>query len=334
MRRKETFTVTAEHKNLTPFQFLTRQYREVRTGFVRQLIKDGGVLIDGSTDRIGRPLRPGRNVTVEWPVALYDRARKKDAQPTLPVLYQDDRVMVVDKPAGLSVVTERVRSRPTVVDAVPEDFAVHPESGQRPRVVHRLDKHTSGALLLARDREAKVALCADFLERRVGKEYIAWVRGSVRELSGEIDVGLSKDKRHATRMVPDDKHGKPSLTRFQVDKAYNGYTRLIVEPVTGRTHQIRAHLAFLGFPILGDELYGGKAEVLLSDLKPSYRSKRGREERPILERQALHCRALTFHPPQGGDPIRVEAPLPPDLVLLDSKLERYRGSFGRPTRRD
>ena len=322
LSRRQVLVVEPEQKNQTPYQFLCRQLDGAQPGFVRQLLRDGGVTIDGMTDGLTRPLRVGNVVSVEWPQELYDRARRKATPDRAVVLYRDDRVLVVDKPAGVSVVAERVKKRPTILDLLPDDVATRAD-GVRPKVVHRLDKHTSGALLLARDLDAKRALTEAFVERRVDKEYDAWVRGAFPEAEGEIDLALGKDHKHDLRVIVDEKHGKPSLTRFRIADELDGFTRLRLQPVTGRTHQIRVHLAARGFPILGDKLYGGAAELFLSDLKLDYRKKGDAPEKPILARPALHCARLGFESPGGGR-VDVEAELPDDLALLVKQLARYR----------
>lgn len=325
MARRQSFVVPPEHKNLSPYQYLLRNLPGTRAAIVRQLVTGGAVTVDGSTDAINRPLRVGNVVEIAWPELLQKRSRSKAPEfGTVTVLYQDAEVMVVDKPAGLSVVPERRRGHATILDHLPAGLAIDPSTQVRAKVVHRLDKHTSGALLLARSKAAKQALCRAFLQREVGKEYLALVRGEPSPPSGEIEAPIGTDRRHALRMVIDEKRGKPSLTRYTTERTYFGYTLLRVAPVTGRTHQIRVHLAHIGFPLIGDSLYGGRPDVRLSELKPSYREKRGVEEKPLFARTALHCAALEFESPAADGRIRVEAPLPKDLAVLLKQLERHR----------
>ncbi|MFG0318841.1 MAG: RluA family pseudouridine synthase [Planctomycetota bacterium JB042] len=322
MSRRQTFVVEPNQKNVTPYRFLCRMLG-APSGVVRSLIADGHVTVDGTEDALNRPLRAGNVVDVEWPAELEQRARSGGPRRPIEILYEDDRVIVVDKPAGVPVVPERRRWKKTVVDLLPASAL----RGGRPKVVHRLDKHTSGALLLARDRDTKRELCRAFMDREVHKEYVALVRGRFPEEEGEIDAPLTKDRRHALRMVvaKDRERGKPSLTRFRVEERLDGYTWLRLQPVTGRTHQLRVHLAHLGFPILGDELYGARPHVFLSELKLSYRPKPGRPEKPILDRVALHCRRLELaSPAPESPPIRVEAPLADDLSVLKRHLDRWR----------
>jgi RluA family pseudouridine synthase len=323
--RSATFVVEPDQKARSLFQYLRRCLPDVPAGLLRELLRRKAVSVDGKPDDSTRPLRSGACVGVEWPLDLHRKvltAPRRSKPP--PVLYRSARVLVVDKPAGLSVVPERRAQRATLLDALDPRDAIDPETGVRVKVVHRIDKHTSGALLLARDHEAKRALCQDFLERRIGKSYLAFVRGKFPSDITECDGAISTDRKHALRMVIDPKRGKPSLTRFEIARAFDGYTLVRARPVTGRTHQIRVHLSHLGFPILCDELYGAAPEVLLSDLKLGYRKPRGFEERPLLTRLALHCESLSFNDPATGTTVEVAAPLPPDLAALLKQLERCR----------
>lgn len=329
MPRRQTFVIEPSQKNVTPFRFLCRVL-DAPSAVVRNLIRDGHVTVDGTDDRVNLPLRAGNVIDVAWPEELERKAREKLPRGPITVLYEDEKVVVVDKPAGIPVVPERRRWRKTVVDLLPAEVS----HGKKLKVVHRLDKHTSGALLLAHDRETKRALCAAFMNREIHKEYLALVRGRFAEDEGEIDVPIAKDRRHALRMVVDEHKGKPSLTRFRIEQRLDGYTWLRLFPVTGRTHQLRVHLAHRGFPILGDALYGARPQVFLSDLKLSYRPKAGRPERPLLDRVALHCTALEFDSPGAdGARIRVEAPLAADLAVLKKQLDRWRQPRDRPLER-
>lgn len=323
--RIATFVVESTQKAKTPFQFLRRCLPDVPAGLLRELLRVGGVRIDGRVEHLDRPLRAGTCVSLEWPKELHARVlRSEKPKEPIRVLYRSDRVLVIDKPAGLSVVPERRRQRPSLIEALEESVAADPATGRRVKVVHRIDKHTSGALLLARDFEAKRALCADFLERRIEKSYLAIVRGRFDDGPIECNDAIATDRKHALRMVIDPKRGKPSTTHFEVAQRFDGFTLVRARPITGRTHQIRVHLAHLGFPILCDELYGAAKEVFLSELKLGYRKPRGFEERPLLDRLALHCESLRFTDPGTGESVTVHAELPPDLSSLIKQLERNR----------
>jgi len=318
--RRQSFVVEPKQKGVTPYRLLCRALG-VPSGFVKRLVVEGHVTVDGSSDALNLPLKSGAVLEVVWPEELHRQATTKTPRQAVKILYEDAHRLVVDKPAGVPVVPERRRWKKTVLDLLEATAGDYSHL----KVVHRLDKHTSGALLLARDRGTKRELCQAFLERRIGKEYLALVRGRFPEDEGEIDAPISKDRRHALRMVIEEGRGKPSVTQFRVEERLDGYTWLRLFPLTGRTHQIRVHLAHRGFPILGDSLYGARAQLLLSDLKRGYRPKRGQEERPILDRVALHSCALEFDAVEGGEErLRVESPLARDLDVVRRQLARWR----------
>lgn len=323
MPRTQNFVVGPEHKNLSPYQFLSRAVRIGQPGLVRELIRRGQVLIDGSASPIQLPLKRGSVVSVSWPPDLEQGKKRFAKKLRVEVLFQNDHVIAVNKPAGLPVVPERRRERETVLDVL-EPALQKSKAGQVTRVVHRLDKHTSGVLLLARDRDAKRLLCAAFNDRTIHKEYLTLVRGTPSTESGEIDLAIGKDRRHALRMVIAERKGKDALTRWRIEERFRGYTLLRVFPVTGRTHQIRVHLEHIGFPVLCDELYGARPELLLSEIKPGFRSKDAEAEKPLLHRLALHCAALEFPTGVGSERMRVEAPLPKDLEVVLKQLRKHR----------
>jgi 23S rRNA-/tRNA-specific pseudouridylate synthase len=191
----------------------------------------------------------------------------------------------------------------------------HP--GVRP--VHRLDKETSGVVVAARDRAAEAGLLEDLRAGRAWVEYTAVLRGTPDEPEGRIDVPLGKRRKADVRVVPDPAHGAPCATRWRIVERLRGFCVVELVPEEGgRSHQVRAHLAALGFPALCDRLYGEDDRVLLSQLKLEYRPKRGRPERPLLARPALHAGRFV----RGGLAVRAE--LPADLTVLLAQLRRLR----------
>ncbi|TYO91239.1 RluA family pseudouridine synthase [Oceanicella actignis] len=205
-------------------------------------------------------------------------------EPWLPVLLADDDALAVDKPAGLLTVPGRT---PDLADCA-EARARRLFPGAL--IVHRLDMDTSGALLMARNRRAQRILSLQFERRHVRKAYIARVRGQVADEAGEIDLPLICDWPNRPRQMVDHARGKPALTRWRVLAREDGATRLLLEPLTGRSHQLRVHMLAIGHPILGDRLYGGPE--------------------PGAERLQLHAWRLDFRHPRDGAHVRVEAPCP------------------------
>ena len=224
------------------------------------------------------------------------------------------------KPAGIPVIPDRRPKGSTAVEICRKMLA--PE-GLSPKPVHRLDKHTSGVLMLALTKDYVQPLGELFADRLVDKVYLAFVRGTPRPAEGVIDLPIGADRNKATRMVIDRARGKPALSLFKTLKTWNGYSLVEVRPKTGRTHQVRVHMAHIKHPILCDALYGGGDAFHLSTIKPDYRIGRGRRERPILSRQALHAAQLSFRSPATGKEVVVKAPLAEDLVILQRKLEKF-----------
>lgn len=246
----------------------------------------------------------------------------------IPVLHEDARLFALSKPACLLTSPDRYDAeRPNLMKLLHRDI----ERGAPWAVergitylsnAHRLDFETSGVILLAKDKPALVSLADQFGGERPDKTYVALVPGNPGQDEFEVDLKLIPDPRIPGRMRWS-KEGKKSLTRFKVLERFKGVSLLECHPVTGRTHQIRVHLNFAGFPIYGDDFYGEGRRLFLSALKPSYRLKEGREERPLTPTLALHAWRLTVAHPDGGAPVSMTAPWPDDLEVALKYLRRY-----------
>ncbi len=285
---------------------------------VLEMIVEGHVKVNGKRGDVHQPLRTGDYLEVD--TARCKRPAEKADPKGLEILYRDEGTLCVFKPAGIPVIPDRRPKGSTAVEICRKMLA--PE-GLRPKPVHRLDKHTSGVLMLALTKEYVHPLGELFADRLVDKVYLAFVRGTPRPAEGEIDLPIGADRKKATRMVIDRARGKPALSFFKTIKTWNGYSLVEVRPKTGRTHQVRVHMAHIKHPILCDALYGGGDAFHLSTIKPNYRIGRGRRERPILNRQALHAAQLSFRSPATGKEVVVKAPLSEDLVILQGKLEKF-----------
>ncbi|MCI0519280.1 MAG: pseudouridine synthase [Chloroflexi bacterium] len=232
------------------------------------------------------------------------------------ILLADASILAINKPAGL----------PTLPDGY-DPAAAHVRSaleGEFGRlwIVHRLDKDTSGVLLLARSAEAHRALNAQFDGRAVEKTYHALIRGELPfgEALADYPLRANGDRRHRT--VVDHERGKPARTLLRALERFKGFTLVQAEPYTGRTHQIRAHLAALGFPILADGLYGPGGALYPSQVNPAYRpGKAG--ECAILARTGLHAHSLKFFHPDSGEAVEISAPYPADFAGALRMLRRY-----------
>jgi RluA family pseudouridine synthase len=236
------------------------------------------------------------------------------------VIWIDPELLVVNKPAGVLAIPSSQERVPDLVHLLEPEFG-------RLWVIHRLDRDTSGTIAFARSPKAHQALNDQFAARQPTKLYHALVHGDPPWVEQRIDLPLRPDgdRAHRTVVAPSltgPKRGKLSLTELYVLERFHRFTLVQAHPQTGRTHQIRAHLAAAGFPIVADALYGGEPGLFLSDIKPHYRGKRA-QERPLLGRVALHAASLEFEHPTTGALQQFQAPYPKDLAAALYQLRKY-----------
>lgn len=213
----------------------------------------------------------------------------------LNILYEDEDLLVIDKPAGLTVHPAPGQPNHTLVNALLAYLPTLSNGSPRPGIVHRLDKETSGVMLVAKNSAAHLNLASQFKARTIVKAYLALVKGHLTPQDGAIEAPIGRDSRNRKRMaVVAEGKGRAARTRYHVVKYMDNYTLLEVRPETGRTHQIRVHLAAIGYPIMGDKTYGVKSA--------------------LLSRQFLHACRLGFKLPSGGEYVEFESKLPPDLA--------------------
>ncbi|TAK93072.1 MAG: RluA family pseudouridine synthase [Verrucomicrobia bacterium] len=246
----------------------------------------------------------------------------------IPVLFEDEHLLALDKPSGLLTSPDRYDpNRPNLMRLLHDAIAAQkPWAAERKLTylsnAHRLDFETSGIILLAKNKPVLVALASLFGAEKPAKKYVALVRGEPLAANFEVDAKLAPHPVRVGEMRVDSKGGKKSKTVFEVAEKFHGYALLNCHPLTGRTHQIRAHLRHAGFPIVGDELYGGKP-LWLSRLKKDYRLKPGREERALLARVALHATELTLPHPVTGEKVVIKCDWPKDLKVAVKYLRQY-----------
>jgi 23S rRNA pseudouridine1911/1915/1917 synthase len=265
----------------------------------QRLIDDGAVRVDGAVVPKRHRVSAGETVTVEQPAA--PAAAPVAAPAEFAVPYQDEHLLVVDKPAGVVVHPARGHASGTLAQAL-AGVAGGGEEG-RAGIVHRLDRDTSGLLVVARTPEAHRRLKAALQAREITREYLALVEGRPPARRGTIDAAIGRDRRVRTRMSTDTDDPREAVTHFEIERALPATTLLRVRLETGRTHQIRAHLLAIGHPVLGDPEYGTPG--LLG-----------------LERQFLHAVRLVFAHPFTGETVEVVSELPADLRAALERAER------------
>jgi len=306
-------------------RFLAAAQRDLSRSRLQALIRAGCVTVAGRAGRASQRLRSGERVLVQIPPARRT-VLEPEAIP-LVVVHEDEHLLVVDKPAGLVVHPGAGVARGTLVHALLHHApAIAGVGGEgRPGIVHRLDKQTSGLMVVAKTPMAHRALVEMLRTRAVRRTYLALVWGAPRAAAGTIEGLIGRDPRNRQRMAVVTRAGKRARTRWRVRERFGLATLLEVGLDTGRTHQIRVHLAHIGHPVVGDPVYRGRGKDQLSGTQAE-RSLRS-ALLGILPRQALHATELGFPHPVTGETLRFASPLSGDLLLA---LERLRGHASAP----
>lgn len=290
--------------------------------YLRGMIQAGQVLVNRQVARGGERLRAGDLVEVHGAPEDAEIPQRRNRTPAgLEVLYEDAALLIVAKPAGI----------PTVPDRSGKERGVHGQladlrPGDDLRIVHRLDRDTSGCLLLAKGLESARALDLAFREGRVRKRYLALVEGRLPSLEMVLERALGPDPRRPgkVRVVPAESKGARSArTRVTVVERFTRFTLVHAHPETGRSHQIRVHLAAAHHPVVADRDYGPREPLLLSQLKAGFKLRPGLREKPLLPRMFLHAQRLELTSPATGAEVIAECPLPADLELGLAKMRRF-----------
>ncbi|HEU5179925.1 MAG TPA: RluA family pseudouridine synthase [Candidatus Polarisedimenticolia bacterium] len=306
--------VVEDPKDLRLDRYLQVRLPEQSRAAIQRLIAGGHVLLSGKPARAATRVRAGDPIVIEFP----DPPPEVLVPEPIPlqVVHEDPAFFVISKPAGLVVHPGAGRRTGTLVHALLSlggELSTAGGAG-RPGIVHRLDRETSGLLVVARTDAAHRSLAAQFEARKVLKLYDALVWGRIAPARGRIDAPLGRHPVARTRMAVR-ATGRAAITEYASKEAFSAFTLLEVRILTGRTHQIRVHMKHLGHPIVGDTEYGGARTSSLRDAAL-------REEVERFGRLALHARRLEFAHPETGEPLRFEAPLPGDFADL---LEALRG---------
>jgi 23S rRNA pseudouridine1911/1915/1917 synthase len=318
------FVVDADSAAKRLDQFLAAHLPDISRARVQELIASENVLVNGAAAKPALRLRAGDRVEVTIEVRRAPlRAVAEDIP--LDVVYEDEDLAVVNKPAGMMVhtgagATDDTRNRGTLVNALLHRFGALSRTGGelRPGIVHRLDKDTSGLIIVAKHDAAHRRLAEQFSRREVHKRYIALVHDWPKQARGTIDTPISRDVVRRTRMTTRRREGRTAVTHYSVaqkiESAYGRFALLDIEIETGRTHQIRVHLASIGHPVVGDALYGAPREIV-----PPIAQKTG-DEPLTLGRNFLHAAAIQFTHPVTRAALSLARPLPPELENFLARL--------------
>ena len=300
--------LTADQSGERLDAFLSRCPEGLSRSAAQKLIAEGNVLLNGKPAKKNDRLEPGDQVTLTIPepkaVDVVPREMKLD------IVYEDEDLAVINKPKGLVVHPAPGHQEDTLVNGLLYAMggSLSGINGElRPGIVHRIDKDTSGLLAIAKNDLAHAVLASQLKDHTMARTYECIVCGNLKEDSGTVDAPIGRHPTDRKKMCVTQRNSKPAVTHWEVVKRYPGYTYVRCRLETGRTHQIRVHMAYIGHPILGDTVYGRKKPELGQDS------------------QCLHAGALSFRHPRDGRPVIVYAPLPEYFTQVLQKLEKMSG---------
>jgi len=316
--RAAKLIVAAEDTGQRLDRFLAAHLPDFSRTRIQSLLDHGHARVNGALAKRSYRVEAGDAVAIEIPTPTPMHAQP-EAIP-LEILYSDEDLIVVNKPAGMVVHPGAGVKTGTMVNALLHEFGARGELSSiggelRPGIVHRLDRETSGALLVARNDKVHRALSDQFRDRQIGKTYIALLHGRLKDDAGRIELPVSRDRHRRVRMTTRRREGRAARTDWRVRMRLPGYTFLEADLHTGRTHQIRVHFSALGHPVVGDTLYGAPAQP-----------KAGATVLPPLGRNFLHAFHLRFLHPTTGKVIDVRAPMPSDLANYLRQLASASGA--------
>lgn len=288
-------------------QFLVERGLLPSRSHVQRLVREGRVTVNGQPAKTSTPLKPGDRVVAEVPPP--EPAALEPEERSLQIVYEDNDLAVINKPAGLAVHPGAGIRSGTLANALLSKWPDLGSTGssQRPGIVHRLDKDTSGLIVIAKHPASYLSLTSQIKDRELHKEYLALVSGELRPARGRIEAAIGRDPRNRKRMAVVDS-GRPATTEYTVVEAFKKYSLVRIITITGRTHQIRVHMAAIGHPLVGDAVYGRRSE--------------------LLDRQFLHATKLGFRLPSTSEYREFESALPPELeqALASIRNEQNTGA--------
>jgi 23S rRNA pseudouridine1911/1915/1917 synthase len=302
-------------------QFLTERLERITRSFLQKLIKDGKITVNHKVVKPSHHVKPGEQIVITFPPPKTYDLVPEDIP--LNIIYEDESIIVINKQAGIVMHPAYANLCGTLVNALLH-YSEHLStlSGDyRPGLVHRLDKDTSGLIVVAKNDFVHARLAAQFSERTILREYRALVWGRFKQKSGRIESLINRSSKDRTRMIIS-KVGKAAITNYEVLDEYPLISFLGVKLETGRTHQIRVHLAAKGHPVLGDHTYGGRNKQLI---KLNHKDQQiGLELLHFIPRQALHAKTLGFLHPETGQEMFFDSEIPEDMQIVIDFLEQQK----------
>jgi 23S rRNA pseudouridine1911/1915/1917 synthase len=283
-------------------EFIATRLPKISLTRIRRLILEGDVLLNNERSLKGVRLQPGDRVSVK--IFAAEKSSTTPEPIPLDILFEDEHIIAVNKPAGLLAHPSNTEKSGALTNALAYHFWQTAGAPIRPGLVHRLDRNTSGVMVIAKTPRAHRTLSKHFRERWVKKFYLALISGSVEKDSGEIDAPIGSDPNvwPHWRVTPESEGGKPARTLYRVKRRFNAHTLLELEPLTGRTHQLRIHCNLIGHPIVGDPIYASTVDPLTAKYKLKY--------------HLLHAARLVLRHPATGKEMSLEAPLPQSMADL------------------
>ncbi len=312
----QTIVVADEEDQLRLDSFLVSHFSKHSRVRLQRAISKGDVLVDGKKAKSSTRLKPGQSVACQ-PIETPTEGPIPEDIP-LDLIYEDDHLVAINKPPSMVVHPAKGHWSGTMTAALAFHFKSLSSIGgpTRPGIVHRLDRDTSGVILVAKTDQAHAALGKQFQDRTVEKEYYAIVTPAPDRDRDIIDkpIGEHPYQREKKAIRENHRSSRAAVSMYEVIERLNGFALVRVKPKTGRTHQIRVHMAHVGCPVVCDRLYGGRARLSVGDLN------RSDDQTMLLERQALHAKRIAFDHPESGDRMELECPLPADMEALMEAL--------------
>jgi 23S rRNA pseudouridine1911/1915/1917 synthase len=309
-----SYTVTEKHVGKRLDMYIAHYEPHISRSRIQNMIKDGLTLVSGRLEKPGYKVKLGEQITLDLPERKIREVLPENI--SLSVIYEDPHLVVVNKPPGLVVHPAPGNYTGTLVNALLYHYESLPSSGagpgiterERAGIVHRLDKDTSGVIVVARTPEALRSLSMQFKNRVVKKKYVALVAGVIKKGSGTIEVGIGRHVKERKKISVHTHSAREAVTAYIVKERYRDATLVEVEIKTGRTHQIRVHMAHIGHPVLGDGVYGGSKVRTVGGME--------------INRQMLHAESLSILHPETGHPMTFIAPPPADMQEIIGLLKK------------